>query len=324
MSIIVQKFGGSSVANKNKLEFVCNKIIHSVDEDNSIVVVVSAQGKTTDNLIEKAEEYGGKIETREMDLFISTGEIQTVALLCMMLKNKGYDAVPFSGIDAGILTNSNFGRAMIKSVYTEKIKRELKNNKIVVVAGFQGNDRNGSITTLGRGGSDLTAVALAKALEAERCETYTDVDGIYSGDPRIINKAILLKEITYDEMLELATAGAKVLHNRSVSIAKDYGIDLMVSNTMNDIEGTRVVSAYFEESKRIAKVTKKDNISMISIVGQDFISKPEKIKDIIDLLVEEGYVIHQIEFGEIIVKIVVDKIYAEEIMIKLHDRLNNI
>lgn len=176
MNIIVQKYGGTSVANKEKLELVINKIASALEEENKVVVVVSAQGKTTDSLINKANEYCEKTYSKEMDLLLSTGEIQTVALLTMMLKNKGYDAIGLTGSQAGIITDSNFSNAKIKMIMGENISKHLESGKIVIVAGFQGVDKFGNITTLGRGGSDLSAVAIAASLKAERCEIYTDVE----------------------------------------------------------------------------------------------------------------------------------------------------
>ena len=207
MSIIVQKYGGSSVENKEKLEIICQKIIKEKNNNNDIVVVVSAQGKTTNNLIQKAKDYTSdenKIDKKDLDFLLSTGEMQTASLLSIMLNSKGYDSICLTGQQAGIITDSNFGNAKILDVLKENILVHLNQSKIVIVTGFQGNDKLGNITTLGRGGSDLSAVAIACALEAAKCEIFSDIDGIFSADPNVISNSKLLSEISYDEMLELA------------------------------------------------------------------------------------------------------------------------
>lgn len=209
MNIVVQKFGGTSVANKEKLELVIDRIINKVKKGSNVVAVVSAQGKTTDNLINKANEYCTKTYNKEMDILLSTGELQTVALLTMMLKNKGYETIGLSGQQAGIITDSDYSNAKILTIMTDNINKHLEENKIVIVAGFQGVDKFGNITTLGRGGSDLSAVAIAASLKAEKCEIYTDVDGIFSADPHIIKNAKLIKNISYKEMLEASTKRCK-------------------------------------------------------------------------------------------------------------------
>ena len=236
MKIVVQKYGGSSVADKEKLEKICENIISYANKDIKLVIVVSAQGKTTDNLMSKANEYSKNPVKRELDLLLTTGEIQTVALLSLMLNEKGYKAIGLTGEQAGILSDSTYGNATIKTIYIGNILNHLNEGKIVIVAGFQAVDKFGNITTLGRGGSDLSAVAIASALKANKCEIYSDIDGIFSADPRIIPKAKLLKKISYNEMLEAASAGAKVLHNRSVNIGKKHDIPIHVKNSQaNDI-----------------------------------------------------------------------------------------
>jgi len=228
MNIIVQKYGGSSVENKEKLELVCNKIISEKEKNNDLVVIVSAQGKTTNNLISTANEYANEtqISNKDLDFLLSTGEMQTAALLSIMLKSKGYNAVCLNGSQAGVITDSNFGNAKILDVIPDNIISNLKEGNIVIITGFQGTDILGNITTLGRGGSDLSAVAIACALDSKKCEIFSDIDGIYSADPKIINNAKLIDTISYDEMLEAASAGAKVLHNRSVNMAKKYDLEI--------------------------------------------------------------------------------------------------
>ncbi len=219
MGLIVQKFGGSSVANIQKLELVTEHIIYEVEKGNKVVVVVSAQGKTTDRLIAEEEEITKTPLKREHDVLVSTGEQITIAKLSMLLNEKNYRAVSLTGWQIPIITNSEFSNSRIKYIHNETVEEYLNAGNIVIVAGFQGVDENGNITTFGRGGSDTTAVALAASLKAERCDIYTDVDGVFTTDPRITDKAKKIKTISYEEMLELSSMGAKVLHNRCVEIA---------------------------------------------------------------------------------------------------------
>ncbi|HHU31898.1 MAG TPA: aspartate kinase, partial [Clostridia bacterium] len=224
MALIVQKFGGSSVADPDKIKKVALKIVNSYKEGNQIVVVVSAPGNTTDDLIAWAHEITDKPSPREYDMLLSTGEQISIALLTMAIQQLGFKAISMTGPQAGIVTNDVHNKAKIIDIDTTEIKNQLAQEKIVVIAGFQGRRKNGEITTLGRGGSDTTAVALAAALKADLCEIYTDVDGVYSADPRVITKARKLTKISYDEMLELASLGAVVLQPRSVELAKEYGV----------------------------------------------------------------------------------------------------
>lgn len=240
MALIVQKFGGSSVADPDKIKKVALKIVNSYKEGNQIVVVVSAPGNTTDDLIAWAHEITDKPSPREYDMLLSTGEQISIALLTMAIQQLGFKAISMTGPQAGIVTNDVHNKAKIIDIDTTEIKNQLAQEKIVVIAGFQGRRKNGEITTLGRGGSDTTAVALAAALKADLCEIYTDVDGVYSADPRVITKARKLTKISYDEMLELASLGAVVLQPRSVELAKEYGVRLMVRSSFNNSEGTTV------------------------------------------------------------------------------------
>ena len=226
--LIVQKFGGSSVADAAKVKRVAGIIADTYSEGHDVVVVLSAQGDTTDDLIEKARELNPRPSKREMDVLLSTGEQQSVALMSMALEAMGLPVVSLTGWQVGLETNTSYGSARIVRVSTERIRRELDKRRIVVIAGFQGIDRNEDITTLGRGGSDTTAVAIAAVLHADKCQIYTDVEGVYTADPRKIKEAKKLDEITYDEMLELASLGAQVLMNRSVELAKRYGVVIEV------------------------------------------------------------------------------------------------
>lgn len=268
MDIVVQKFGGSSVADTEKLYNICKHIIREYNDNKSVVVVVSAQGKTTDKLISEEKEITENPIPREHDVLVSVGEQITISKLAMCLKEKGYNAISYTGWQLPIITDSVYGGARIKYIETEKIKKQLEAGNIVIVAGFQGINEIGDITTLGRGGSDTTAVALAASLNAERCDIYTDVDGVYSSDPRIIENVKKLDTITYDEMLELASLGAKVLHNRCVEIGKNYEVPINVKSTFeNEPIGTRVVENKELEALYITGVAKDDNITRITIIG---------------------------------------------------------
>ena len=238
--LIVQKFGGSSVANKERIFNVAKRIIDTHKAGNDVVVVLSAQGDTTDELIEKAYEINPNASKRELDMLLSTGEQQSVALMAMAINSLGARAISLNAMQVGIDTTSTYGNARIKTIGRGRIEHELDRKNIVIITGFQGVNKYEDITTLGRGGSDTSAVALAARLHADLCEIYTDVDGVYTADPRVVKDAKKLDEISYDEMLELASLGAKVLHNRSVEMAKKYNIKLVVRSSMSDAEGTIV------------------------------------------------------------------------------------
>jgi len=242
MSLIVQKFGGTSVANIERIRNVANRVAKTFDQGNAVVVILSAMAGITDNLIDMANKVTDSPDNRELDVLLATGEQTTSALLAMMLKSMGYAAQSLLGHQAEVLTNECHGNARILDIRANRIKRLLQNRHIVVVAGFQGCDPNGNITTLGRGGSDTSAVAIAAALNADVCEIYTDVDGIYTADPNICDKARKLSAISYDEMLNMASLGAKVLQIRSVGFAKKYNIPIHVRSSFNEEEGTMVVN----------------------------------------------------------------------------------
>lgn len=262
--IIVQKYGGSSVADNDKLYKVAQKIQKALSKGNSIVVVVSAQGKTTDLLINKAHSIDKECSAREMDTLISTGEQQSMALLTMMLNKIGVPAISLTGEQAGIFTVGPHMNSRIDNIRPFRIFNELEKGNVVVVAGFQGIDEMDDITTLGRGGSDTTAIALSYALSADRCEIYSDVDGIYTADPRVVKEAIRLEEISYDTMLELASLGAKVLNNRAVELAKKYEVSLTSGGSFSDREGTKIVKNSLE-SANVTGFTADRNVAIITI-----------------------------------------------------------
>lgn len=267
MGLVVQKFGGSSVADLSKLQLVAEHIINEIEKGNKVVAVVSAQGKTTDRLISEEAEITKKPDKREHDVLVSTGEQITIAKLAMLLNDKNYKAISLTGWQIPIITNSEFSNSRIRYIHNETIEEFLNSGNIVIVAGFQGVDENGNITTLGRGGSDTTAVALAASLNAERCDIYTDVDGVYTSDPRIVENVKKIDKIDYNEMLELSSLGAKVLHNRCVEIGKKYNVPIYVKSTFEkDSIGTLVTNHNIEDLV-INGVTKDDYISRITIVG---------------------------------------------------------
>ena len=265
--LIVQKFGGSSVADAERVFNVAHRIIETKNEGNEVVVILSAQGDTTDDLIDKAKEINPKPSKREMDMLLSTGEQQSVALMAMALNSLGYNAISLNAFQIQLTTTSDYSNAKIKDIDTERIKRELSRDNVVLVAGFQGVNVFNDITTLGRGGSDTTAVAIAAALNADACEIYTDVDGVYTADPRIVKDASKLEEISYDEMLELASLGSKVLHNRSVELAKKYHIPLVVRSSFNKVSGTVVKEDSKMEKMLVSGVAADKDITRISLMN---------------------------------------------------------
>lgn len=265
--LIVKKFGGSSVADKERIFNVAKRCIEEYQKGNDVVVVLSAMGKTTDHLIEMAREINPNPSKRELDMLLATGEQTSVALMAMAMSALGVPAVSLNAFQVVMHTTSRYGNARFKRIDTERIRHELESRKIVIITGFQGVNKYDDITTLGRGGSDTTAVALAAALHADACEIYTDVEGVYTADPRIVPNARKLKEITYDEMLELATLGAKVLHNRSVEMAKKYGVQLVVRSSLNNTEGTIVKEETDVESMLISGVAVDKNAARIAVIG---------------------------------------------------------
>lgn len=267
MALIVQKFGGTSVRDAERVMNVAHIVTDTYKAGNQVVVVVSAQGDTTDDLIEKAKEINENPSKREMDMLLATGEQISISLLAMAIEKLGYPVVSLTGWQAGFETTSAHSSARIRRIEGERLHKELDKNNIVIVAGFQGLSRYGDITTLGRGGSDTSAVALAAALKADLCQIYTDVDGVYTADPRIVKTAKKLDEISFDEMLELATLGAQVLHNRSVEMAKKYNVNLEVLSSLEKKPGTKVKEVIPVEKMLIRGVTRDNNVARIAVIG---------------------------------------------------------
>ncbi|PES92506.1 aspartate kinase [Priestia megaterium] len=268
MALIVQKFGGTSVGSVERIQHVANRVIQEAERGNQVVVVVSAMGKTTDALVKLASDITDSPSKREMDMLLTTGEQVTISLLTMALQCKGYEATSLTGWQAGIQTEAVHSNARIQHIDTTRIQRQLDSGRIVVVAGFQGCSENGSITTLGRGGSDTTAVALAAALKAAKCDIYTDVTGVFTTDPRYVEDARKLHSISYDEMLELANLGAGVLHPRAVEFAKNYQVPLEVRSSLENENGTIVEEEVSMEQNLVVRgIAFEDNISRVTIEG---------------------------------------------------------
>jgi aspartate kinase len=265
---------------------VARRITDAYKAGNSLVVAVSAQGDTTDDLIEKAKEINPNASKREMDMLLSTGEQISISLLAMAIEKLGYPVVSLTGWQCGMHTDSRYGAARIRRIDTERLQNELDKKRIVIVAGFQGINKYDDITTLGRGGSDTSAVALAAALHADVCEIYTDVDGVYTADPRFVKNAFKLDDISYDEMLELASLGANVLHNRSVEMAKKYNVKLAVKSSLNDHEGTYVKEVNKVEKMLVRGVTRDNDVARISLCGVE--NTPGKAFTIFSLLAKKG------------------------------------
>lgn len=267
MGLIVQKFGGSSVANAERVMNVARIVTDTYKKGNDVIVVVSAQGDTTDDLIEKANEINPNAAKREMDQLLTAGEQISISLLAMAIEKLGFPVISLLGWQAGFNTNSIYTAARIKNIRPNRLQAEIAKHNIVVVAGFQGINRYDDLTTLGRGGSDTSAVAIAAALKADKCQIFTDVEGVYTADPRKVENAKKLKEITYDEMLELATLGAQVLNNRSVEMAKKYGVELEVLSSLNPVPGTIVKEVAKMEKMLIRGVTKDKDVALVSILN---------------------------------------------------------
>ncbi len=284
--LIVKKFGGSSVANKERIFNVARRCIEEYKTGKDVVVVLSAMGDTTDELIALAEDINPKAKKREMDMLLTTGEQVSAALMAMAMQALDVPAVSLNAFQVMMHSTSRYGNARFKRVETERILHELDSRKIVIVTGFQGVNKYDDITTLGRGGSDTTAVALAAALHADRCEIYTDVDGVYTADPRVVKNARKLDEVTYDEMLELASLGAKVLHNRSVEMAKKYNVELVVRSSLNYTEGTVVKEGADMEKLLVTGVAADKNTARISAIG--VLDKPGIAFNIFDTLAKNN------------------------------------
>ena len=318
MDTIVIKFGGSSVADNEKLQKVADKIIKLYEEENNVVVVVSAQGKMTDRLIKEAEELSLKPDPREMDTLLSVGEQISASKLAILLDYLGYKAISLTGWQAGIHTNEENQNAKIEYINTERIRKEFENGKIVIVTGFQGIDKNKDITTLGRGGSDTTAVALAAALEAKQCYIYSDVDGIYTADPNKVAQTKKLKDISYEEMHSLSSEGAKVLHDRCVEIGERYDIPIITGSTFNDNPGT--VISHKLETSGVKSIVKKD-VSRISVIGFGISSKDEIINKILNIANKNSLEIFNIDVSRTKISVVFKELVKDDILEELHKEL---
>lgn len=325
MNIIVQKYGGSSLKNKEIMEKVCTRTEKYLKENVKLIIVVSAQGKTTDNLISLSKEYSKKQDKLSLDMLLSTGETTSCSLLSLMLNDRGIKAIPLNGFQAGIITDSNFGEAKILNIYKECILEKFKKYDVIVITGFQGVNKFGEITTLGRGGSDLSATAIASNLNAKLCEIYSDVDGIFSSDPRLVDNTKLINSISYDEMIEAASNGAKVMHNRSVMVAKDSNLEIDVKNTsnLNDDKKTKICDKLEEtiENNNVKIISKKDDLSKITIVGKMMVSSNYITKKIYDACNEINAKIYMITFSEISISIIVDTAVCDKLMNLLHKRI---
>ena len=280
--IVVKKFGGTSVGTPERIINVAKRCIEDYQKGNDVVVVLSAMGKATDELITLAKQLNPKPPKRELDMLMTTGEQTSVALMAMAMDALGVRAISLNAFQVAMHTTSAYGNARLKRIDSERILHELEDRKIVLVTGFQGVNKYDDYTTLGRGGSDTTAVALAAALHADTCEIYTDVDGVYTADPRIVKNARKLKEITYDEMLDLATLGAGVLHNRSVEMAKKYGVKLVVRSSLNNTEGTVVKEDVKVERMLVSGVALDKSADRVSVIGLK--NKPGVAFKLFDLL----------------------------------------
>ena len=311
MNTIVMKFGGSSVADNEKLKIVASKIINMYEKQNRIIVVVSAQGKTTDKLINEAYELSNKPDNREMDVLVSSGEQVSIAKLSILLNDLGYNAVSLTGWQAGIFTNNTNQNALIENIDVDRINKELEDGKIVIIAGFQGYNENLDITTFGRGGSDTTAVAVASAVQAKNCYIFSDVDGVYTVDPNKISEAKKIPALSYREMLELSSEGAKVLHGRCVEIAEKYKIPVITKSTFNNRAGT-IISDIIEENT-IKSVVKKE-ISRISIIGTGIVRNINFMKKILDVIEKNKLDILELQITESKISIDFKNIITDDIV----------
>ncbi len=317
--IIVLKFGGSSVSNNENLKIVANKIIDFKSNNPNIIVVLSAQGKTTDKLIHEANELTDDVNQRELDALVSCGEQIAAAKLSILLNSLGINAISLTGWQAGIYTNNTNQDALIESINNERILKELKNNNIVIITGFQGINEKLDITTFGRGGSDTTAVAIAAALKAKNCYIFSDVDGIYTSDPNKVDKTKKLTNISYDEMLELSNEGAKVLHNRCVEIGKKYNIPIITKSTFNNNYGT-IISDEKIEKNEIKSIIKKD-LSRISIIGNGIIRNIETIEKAINFIKENKLEMLEFNVSESKISITFRNFVSDKMLEKFHNEI---
>lgn len=315
MDTIVMKFGGSSVADNERLKLVADKIIDMYNKSNNIVVILSAQGKTTDKLIQEALELSKNTEDREMDMLLSCGEQISIAKLSILLNEMGYKSISLTGWQAGILTNNTNQNAIIKNIDTTRILQELENRKIVIIAGFQGFNENLDITTLGRGGSDTSAIAIASALKAKECYIFSDVDGVYTADPNKVDSAKKLTALSYNEMMEISSEGAKVLHNRCAEIGEKFKIPIITKSTFNNKAGT-IITDIIEENT-IKSIVKKD-ISRISFVGNGIIRNTKFIRNILNIIDEDKLEMLEFNISESKISINFKNLQSDEILEKFH------
>ncbi len=315
MDAIVLKFGGSSVANNEKLRKVAEKILDFNKEYSNIVVVLSAQGKTTDNLIKQAKELTEKPDIREMDMLLSAGEQMSIAKLSILLNSLGHKAISLTGPQAGINTNNTNQNAIIKRIDTSRITKELSKGKIVIVAGFQGINSENDIATLGRGGSDTTAVAISAALNAKKCYIFSDVDGVYTTDPNKVENARKLLNLSYDEMLQISEEGAKVLHNRCIEIADKFKIPIVAKSTFNDENGSTISEEI--EANTVKSIVKKE-VSRISIIGNGIIRNSEIIQKVIRLIDNNKLEILTFDVSESKISIVFKDIVDNDVLELIH------
>ncbi len=315
MDTIVLKFGGSSVADNDKLKIVAEKIINLYNKNNNIVVILSAQGKTTDKLISEALELSNETKDREMDVLLSAGEQISIAKLSILLNKMGYKAISLTGWQAGILTNKTNQNAIIENIDTTRILQELSKRKIVIIAGFQGYNENLDITTLGRGGSDTSAIAIAAALNAKECYIFSDVDGVYTADPNKIENAKKLPALSYEEMIEISSEGAKVLHGRCAEIGQKFKIPIITKSTFNNKAGT-IITDIIEENT-IKSVVKKD-ISRISIVGNGISRNFEKLHEVLNIIQKNKLEILEFNVSESKISIDFKNVVDDEMLEKIH------
>ncbi len=318
MDTIVMKFGGSSVADNEKLKIVANRIIDLYNKNNNIVAILSAQGKTTDKLIAEAQELSKNTEDREMDMLLSTGEQISIAKLSILLNEMGYKSISLTGWQAGILTNNTNQNAIIKNIDISRILKEVNNRKIVIIAGFQGYNENLDITTLGRGGSDTSAIAIAAALKAKECYIFSDVDGVYTADPNKIKEAKKIPAISYNEMIEISSEGAKVLHNRCAEIGEKFKIPIITKSTFNNKAGT-IITDIIEENT-IKSVVKKD-VTRVSIVGNGIIRNINFIRKVIDIIEENKLEMLEFNVSDSKISITFKNLISDSILQKFHNTI---
>lgn len=318
MDTIVLKFGGSSIADNEKLQLVANRIMKLYDKGNKIVVILSAQGKTTDKLIKEAKELSPTINNRELDSLLSSGEQVSISKLGILLNSMGYQAISLNGWQAGIYTDNTNQNAIIKRIDTTRIIQELNNDKIVIIAGFQGINKNMDITTLGRGGSDTTAIAIAAALKAKNCYIFSDVDGVYTSDPNRVTEAKKLAALSYEEMMEISSEGAKVLHNRSVEIGEKFKIPIVTKSTFNNKAGT-IISDIIEENT-VKSIIKKD-VSRISIVGNGIIRNFSVIQKVLHFIENNKLDMLNFEVSESKISVTFKDIIPDSLLSKIHEEI---